>query len=122
MQIKDDDGVGFGIEEIIETNGYLEGKYTTSIVNRYERDPNARRACIKIYGTKCQICGFDFETKYGELGKDYIEAHHTIPISEMEKGHKTTIDEIVLVCSNCHKMLHRKRPLLNADEIKKVLK
>ncbi|MDY4789589.1 MAG: HNH endonuclease [Bacteroidales bacterium] len=115
-------------EENINTNeAFPEGKIIERKHIARERNSvlieNAKqifkKKCGKLF---CQICGFDFETKYGELGKDYIEAHHTIPISEMEKGHKTTIDEIVLVCSNCHKMLHRKRPLLNADEIKKVLK
>ncbi|GAE32694.1 hnh endonuclease [Halalkalibacter hemicellulosilyticusJCM 9152] len=56
----------------------------------------------------CEICNFDFYKKYGELGGDFIEGHHTIPVSELEEGHKTNVKDIVLVCSNCHRMLHRK--------------
>ncbi|MBK8396266.1 MAG: HNH endonuclease [Leptospiraceae bacterium] len=69
---------------------------------------------------ECQVCGFSF-TVYGEVGKDYIEAHHTIPVSQMTGKSKTKIEDIALVCSNCHKMLHRKRPWLKMSEIKSLL-
>lgn len=69
----------------------------------------------------CEICGFDFSVKYGEIGKNYIEAHHTIPVSEMEEGSKTKVEDIVLVCSNCHRMLHRRRPWLLKDELRKLV-
>ncbi len=70
----------------------------------------------------CQICGFDFEKKYGKLGANFIEAHHTIPVSEMNVGYTSKIDEIAIVCSNCHKMLHRKRPWVKMDELEKIIK
>lgn len=57
----------------------------------------------------CEIYIFDFEDRYGELGKDFIDGHHTIPVSDLNKWDKTKVEYIVLVCSNCHKMLHRKR-------------
>ncbi|MDM5264839.1 HNH endonuclease [Bacillus wiedmannii] len=71
------------------------------------------------YGGKlfCEICGFDFHTVYGELGKDYIEGHHTLPVSQLKEGEKTKIEDIIMVCSNCHKMIHRYRPWLSKEEI-----
>lgn len=70
----------------------------------------------------CQICGFDFERVYGDIGKDFIEGHHTIPVSKLKEGDKTKVEDILLVCSNCHKMLHRKRPWLKPSELKKLLR
>lgn len=70
----------------------------------------------------CQICNFDFEQIYGEIGKDFIEGHHIVPVSELNEGDKTKVEDIVLVCSNCHKMLHRKRPWLKPDQLKDILK
>ncbi|MBC2575551.1 HNH endonuclease [Peptostreptococcus canis] len=71
----------------------------------------------------CEICEFDFEKTYGEIGKDFIEGHHIRPISELNENDKTEIKDIIMVCSNCHKMLHRKRPWLKAEElIDKLLK
>lgn len=43
----------------------------------------------------CQICGFDFEKVYGEIGKDFVECHHTIPVSEMLDNHKTKIEHFI---------------------------
>lgn len=69
----------------------------------------------------CQICGFDFEKVYGEIGKDFVECHHTVPVSEMLDNHKTKIEDIVILCSNCHRMIHRKRPWLKIKDLKKLI-
>ena len=70
----------------------------------------------------CQLCKFDFEVRYGERGIDFIEAHHTRPLSELDNdGRETTIEEIALVCSNCHRIIHRVRPWLKMEELSKIL-
>jgi HNH endonuclease len=69
----------------------------------------------------CQACGFDFERTYGDLGRGFIEAHHTIPVSELSAGSTTRANEIALICPNCHRMLHRKRPWLPVDELQTLL-
>ncbi len=71
---------------------------------------------------RCQACGFDFEEKYGELGRGFIEAHHTIPVSELSQDSATKVTDIALVCPNCHRMVHRKRPWLTMDQLQHVLK
>lgn len=72
----------------------------------------------KLY---CQVCHFDFEQTYGLLGEDYIEGHHTKPVSEMADGEETKIEDIAIVCANCHRMLHRKRPWLSINELNMLL-
>ncbi len=69
----------------------------------------------------CEACGFDFHKFYGKIGEDYIEGHHSIPVSELKEGDKTKPEDIVLLCSNCHKMVHRKRPWLKKEELKKLI-
>lgn len=69
----------------------------------------------------CEACGFNFEKEYGELGKDFVEVHHTKPVSEMQDGEKTNINDVVMVCSNCHSMIHRRRPWLTKEDIKTIL-
>ena len=54
----------------------------------------------------CEVCEFDFEKKYGSLGIGFIEAHHKKPISKMKPGDITKIEDFLMVCSNCHSMLH----------------
>jgi HNH endonuclease len=69
----------------------------------------------------CEICGFDFEAVYGERGEDYIEAHHREPISEIDDAVTLTIDDLAMICSNCHRMLHR-RPWITVDRLKKMIR
>lgn len=59
---------------------------------------------------------------YGEVGKDFIECHHTVPVSELTEGMKTKLSDMALVCSNCHRMLHRKRPWLRLSDLKALLR
>jgi hypothetical protein len=70
----------------------------------------------------CEACGFDFQAQYGTIGHDFIEAHHLKPISEMKPGEKTQLEDVALVCSNCHRMLHRRRPWMTIVALKKLLK
>lgn len=70
---------------------------------------------------ECRVCGFDFSKTYGALGKGYIEAHHVLPLSEITAETKTRPEDLVLVCSNCHRMLHRRRPWLSVQDLKSIL-
>lgn len=54
----------------------------------------------------CECCSFNFYSNYGEHGKGYIECHHRVPIHKGERI--TKLSDLALVCSNCHRMLHRK--------------
>ena len=69
----------------------------------------------------CDVCSFSFTDKYGDIGEGYIEAHHLFPISELKEETVIKMDDIALVCSNCHRMLHRRRPWLNLDNLKTML-
>ena len=108
---------------ILESNDELlplEGKKTLVQSKRYERNPVYRNRCIAKYGCRCQICGFDFEKVYGEIGKGYIQVHHIVPVSTYEVAQ--TIDpekDLIPVCPNCHAMLHRKQQVLLPTELKK---
>ncbi|WP_426998517.1 HNH endonuclease [Pseudarthrobacter sp. N5] len=77
-------------------------------VNRYERSPEARRACIAHRGTSCDACGFSFEIVYGEIGKDFIHVHHVVPVSQLGSDYQLDpITDLVPLCANCHAMAHQ---------------
>jgi hypothetical protein len=67
---------------------------------------------------RCDVCGFSFEETYGEIGKKYIIAHHLKPISSGVK--KTTLDDIALVCANCHAMIHVRNPIFSIEGLKAI--
>lgn len=110
--------------EIIEDDEEGNEGKVLSRVHRYrERDRtlvSKKKIKFLIEHTKlyCQGCGFDFHEKYGERGKDYIECHHTKAVSELKLGEATKLSDLVLLCSNCHRMIHRKKPWLTIDELK----
>lgn len=65
----------------------------------------------------CQICGFDFQAVYGDRGAGYIECHHTTPLHTSGET-KTKLDDLILICANCHRMIHRRNPWLTADQLR----
>lgn len=92
-----------------EVPGLYEGALARVYVNKYERNPIARRQCLKHFGYRCQACELNFVERYGEIGKDFIHVHHTKPVSAIGKSYKINpLNDLVPVCPNCHAMLHRK--------------
>lgn len=84
------------IEELIEQDleffqseeERFEGEKKERLSNYYERNPKIRADEIKVHGTTCSVCGFNFKERYGELGEGYIEVHHLIPISSLSEKRK----------------------------------
>ncbi|MGY4544492.1 5-methylcytosine-specific restriction protein A [Arthrobacter sp. UYNi723] len=86
---------------------YPEAAVVRVTTNRYERDAEARRACIAHRGSSCAACGFSFELAYGELGKDFIDVHHVVPAAQLGGGYQLDpLTDLVPLCANCHAMAH----------------
>ena len=102
--------------------GLPEGARMQVEVNRYERSHLNRSACIRLRGTRCLVCGFDFGSCFGELGRGFIHVHHVVPVSEIGDSYVINVAaDLVPVCPNCHAMLHRKSPPYAVDELKRIL-
>lgn len=71
---------------------------------------------------RCSVCNFSFREVYGEIGADYIEAHHKYPIHLLKHESSCGVDDLVPVCSNCHRMLHRKIMTLSIEDLKNLIK
>jgi 5-methylcytosine-specific restriction protein A len=98
-----------------------EGGKKLVISYRYERSPSLRESAFRIHGYDCGVCGFNYEKKYGIWGKQFAEVHHVRPLSENE-GVRTVTDpehDLIVLCANCHRMVHRKRGItLSVEELK----
>jgi hypothetical protein len=109
-------------EEIVAPENYQEGAKHSIIVNAYERNLQAREACIKHFGAKCSVCGFKFGDHYGDLFKDYIHVHHLISLSQIgEKYTLNPITDLRPVCPNCHAIIHKKDPPYRIDEVNQFI-
>jgi hypothetical protein len=102
---------------------YSEGRRQTAERYFFARNPKLTKDAKAYYGSVCQGCEFDYGVVYGELGAGYIEVHHLNPLSERTEsewieGIQTSIAEVTVLCANCHRMIHRKRPALSLEELK----
>lgn len=91
---------------------YMEGAVIRVAVNKYERDPKARAACLAHHGIRCAACDMSFEERYGSIGSGFIHVHHLTMISQV--GEEYVVDpvrDLVPLCANCHNMAHRRSPL-----------
>ena len=99
-----------------------EGKRVSVVVNRYERDPALRAACLRHHGANCGVCRFSFDKVYGELGKDFCHIHHITPLSESAGEH--VVDpktDMIPLCPNCHAMIHRQVPALTPQSLRAIM-
>ncbi|WP_297504817.1 HNH endonuclease [Ferrovum sp.] len=96
--------------------GLPEGACSTVTVNRYERNPTNRAACIAAHGSKCKVCGFDFGAVYGPLAHGYIEVHHRVPVSRMSGSYQINpVNDLIPLCANCHAAVHRVDPPIEPE-------
>ncbi|MET9413236.1 HNH endonuclease [Streptomyces klenkii] len=89
----------------------LEGRLLARWTLARERDPKLRRSKIiqaRRLGAplRCEVCAFDFGRSYGQLGEGYIEVHHVVPL-HISGLRETQLDDLALLCANCHRMCHR---------------
>ena len=104
-----------------------EGKVIYKLHKLRERDSKINKRKKELYYKKfgklnCEVCDFDFYKVYGEIGKGFIEAHHRVPLSDLDGESKTELKDLALVCSNCHRMLHREIDTLSTQELKNIIK
>jgi len=103
-----------------------EGAILTRIHRYRERDSKiVKRKKDEVRGRlghlTCEVCGFEFGVAYGKQGEGFIECHHTKPVSQIKVGEKTKLADLALLCSNCHRMVHRKRPWLSLEELARFM-
>lgn len=109
-------------EEIPSTSLYIEGASSRVTVNAYERNPQARLACLRRHGSVCCICGFDFARAYGPEFSGFIHVHHLRPLSEIRSDYVVDPEkDLRPVCPNCHAALHFGGRCRSIDELKAVV-
>jgi 5-methylcytosine-specific restriction protein A len=98
-----------------------EGQSKEFTLLKRERDPRLRAIVLAQRGAICEICGFDFELKYGEFAADCVEVHHLHLLSEaQEEGTTTSVDDVIVACPNCHRALHKFRDPSNWKALRRA--
>jgi 5-methylcytosine-specific restriction protein A len=100
-----------------------EGARRSIEVNAYERNLDARRACIAHHGSNCCVCGFDFGVTYGEQFSGFIHVHHLTPLSVIDARYKVDPQKhLVPVCANCHAIIHHGGETRSIEQVRKQLR
>lgn len=131
LQILEDDNLTQELESLgnldqesqLDTTGSKEGRILERLHKYRERNSNLvkkkkRNVLNKEGRLDCEVCGFNFQEKYGDLGEGFIECHHVTPISQLRPDTVVTWKDLILVCSNCHRMIHRKTNLTTIEELR----
>lgn len=111
--------------EIDEDEEFVEGRLLSQLHKRRERNPLvAKKKKNKVFKDKgnlaCEVCGFDFQKQYGDLGRGFAECHHKSPLSDLTQATTTKLSDLAIVCANCHRMLHRIRPWKNIEQLQNI--
>lgn len=104
----------------------VEGRLLTRTHRSRERNASIvkrrKDAALKTTGKlACEACGFNFEEVYGKHGQGFIECHHTVPLSQLRPDQPTKLSDLILLCSNCHRMSHRGKQWLSLEKLRSHL-
>jgi predicted HNH restriction endonuclease len=103
----------------------IEGRTLFRLHRLKEREPRlVRRKKRSVLAGKgrllCEACDFDFAAVYGPLGEGFAECHHRVPLKELDGTAPTRLSDLAIVCSNCHRMLHR-QPAHTVEQLRAVV-
>lgn len=117
-------------EPVEEGSARLEGTVHERVHRDRARDRSLRQAKLEQSKKQnqgrlvCEVprCGFDFLECYGEIGNGFAHVHHIHPLGKRdETGAETSLDDLKIVCANCHAMIHRTQEPFPWDEIARLI-
>jgi hypothetical protein len=71
---------------------------------------------------ECEACGFIFAKVYGDLGADFCEVHHRLALTQLDEAIIPKLADLAIVCSNCHRIIHRTKPMMPVEDFRDKLK
>jgi 5-methylcytosine-specific restriction endonuclease McrA len=115
------------VQDVIEIRedeqAYAEGRTVIRTIKQRQRSRTLVRDAKQQYKAAhgrlfCEVCGFDFGTVYGV---EYIEAHHKQAIADYDEDAETVVDDLAMLCANCHRIIHSRTPPLTIEELKNLI-
>jgi len=108
-----------GPEEVQDVRSAPEGAVRTILVNRFERDPDLRQACIQYYGARCVVCSIDMGGAYGDHAMGFVHVHHLVSLAEMQGACDVDpIRDLRPLCPNCHAVAHLRKPPFTIEQLR----
>jgi 5-methylcytosine-specific restriction protein A len=105
------EGIQEGEERLVQ---HKIKERSSALVEQKKQEARRQRQCLA-----CEVCDFDFEVVFGSHGENFIECHHIEPLAGRRQSQITKLSDLALVCSNCHRMLHR-NGTMTPQELKRL--
>jgi 5-methylcytosine-specific restriction protein A len=105
-----------------EQSAFQEGQRSLIEAILSARNPRLVAAAKQEHGFDCQVCGFNFERQYGPIGKGFIEAHHKIALASKKGTRLSSVDDINVLCANCHRMVHKEAPPIPIERLRRIIR
>jgi HNH endonuclease len=112
-----DDELLFGPEGAKSWRMHLITERNRDIVERKKAQTKSEKGSLE-----CEVCGFNFAKLYRDLGADFCEVHHKLPLAQLDAPVCPKLDDLAIICSNCHRMIHRTKPLMSIEDFRDQLK
>ena len=112
----------FGLDVDIHTIAATEGRRQLVLHLQRERNQTLVRKKKKHAASlDCEICGFSFGQAYGSNASDYCEVHHLLPWSEVEHTTQTRMEDLAILCANCHRVTHLRNPPYTLEQVRNMV-
>ncbi len=104
----------------------IEGGRKLVVHLRVERDPGIAKEAVRRYvrnaGPVCKLCALDFSRQYQlGAGEHCLEAHHKLPLSLRLAASRTDLEDFLVVCPSCHRVIHKVRAF-DEDALARILR
>jgi hypothetical protein len=105
-----------------EDYGAYEGDLASRTIKFRKRNRAIIEAKKRTSRGICEACFMAFHDRYRLTGKDCLHVHHKSPMAERDGVKVTNFKDLVLLCPNCHAVVHVFSPALTFDQLKRKIK
>ncbi len=90
---------------------------------RRERDPalveaKRREANANNGRMECEVCGFTTQAIFPSLEGEVCEIHHRLPLASSSDAVETRLEDLAVLCANCHRAIHRTDSLMSVEDFR----
>ena len=96
---------------------FHKSRETDPLVNKVKKE----MVLTNLKSLKCEVCDFDSVSFYGELGNDLMEIHLDKELKNEPGLESNSMEDFIITCSNCHKVLDKNFGLINANELRGII-
>ena len=69
----------------------------------------------------CHACRCVPVEVYGPSGESCMEAHHKVPIEQLQPDSVTVVADMAMLCASCHRVVHSEKPCLSVERVNELV-